>query len=158
MALFMKSCGWWFNLLGLCSCEGRMLGSDVPLGALRRFEGHRAIGALMKHLTVSCLNVGLDRIQTSEHNLTTGAPGIKEVELLFISLQEISQGNCLQSYKTLIGNWKPGTCSRCAWQSAGRILPDGFETWPGGQCHHTLGTHGVRGAYGSADGPTHCTS
>lgn len=58
-----------------------MLGSDVPLGALRRFEGHRAIGALMKHFTVSCLNVGLDRIQTSEHNLTTGAPGIKEVDL-----------------------------------------------------------------------------
>lgn len=58
-----------------------MLGSDVPLGTLRRFEGHRAIGALMKHLTVSCLNVGLDGIQTSEHNLTTGAPGIKEVDL-----------------------------------------------------------------------------
>lgn len=55
-----------------------MLGSDVPLGALGRFEGHRAIGALMKHLTVSCLNVGLDGVQTSEHNLTAGAPGIKE--------------------------------------------------------------------------------
>lgn len=71
----MKSCV--FNLLSLCSCEGGMLGSDVPLGTLRRFEGHRAIGALMKHLTVSCLNVGLDGIQTSKHNLTTGAPGNK---------------------------------------------------------------------------------
>lgn len=58
----------------LGSCEGGMLGSDVPLGALGRFEGHRAIGALMKHLTVSCLNVGLDGVQTSEHNLTAGAP------------------------------------------------------------------------------------
>lgn len=57
-----------------------MLGSDVPLGALGRFEGHRAVGALMKYLTVSCLYVGLYGVQTSEHNLTTGAPGIRDAK------------------------------------------------------------------------------
>lgn len=47
----------------------------MALGALGRFEGHRAIGALVEHLTMCGLYVGLDRIQTSEHNLTTGTPG-----------------------------------------------------------------------------------
>lgn len=51
-----------------------MLGADVTLGAGGRFEGHRAAGALMEDLAVSGLNVGLDGVQASEHDLAARAP------------------------------------------------------------------------------------
>lgn len=51
-----------------------MLGADVALGAGGRLEGHGAAGALVEDLAVSSLNVGLDRVQPSEHDLATRAP------------------------------------------------------------------------------------
>lgn len=51
-----------------------MLGADVALGAGRRLEGHGAAGALVEDLAVSSLNVGLDGVQPSEHDLAARAP------------------------------------------------------------------------------------
>lgn len=49
-------------VLGLSSCETRVLSADVALGAGGRLEGHGATGALVEHLAMSRLNVGLDGV------------------------------------------------------------------------------------------------
>lgn len=61
------------HILGLSSSECRVLGTDVALGAGGRLEGHGTAGALVEDLAVSSLNVGLDGVQPSEHNLAAGA-------------------------------------------------------------------------------------
>ena len=60
--------------LGLSSCERWVLGADVALGAGGRLEGHGTVGALVEDLAVGSLNVGLDGVQSSEHDLATRAP------------------------------------------------------------------------------------
>lgn len=65
------------HVLGLSSSERRVLGADVALGAGGRLEGHGAAGALVENLAVSGLDVGLDRVQPSEHDLAARAPSIK---------------------------------------------------------------------------------
>lgn len=60
-------------ILGLSSGECRVLGADVALGAGRRLEGHGAAGALVEDFAMSGLNVGLDGVQPSKHNLAAGA-------------------------------------------------------------------------------------
>lgn len=50
------------HVLGLSSCESRVLSADVALGARGRLEGHGATGALVEHLAMSRLNVGLDGV------------------------------------------------------------------------------------------------
>lgn len=62
------------NHLGLSRSKGRMLGADVALGTGGRFEGHGAAGALVEHLAMSCLNVGLDRVKAAKHHKTAGTP------------------------------------------------------------------------------------
>ena len=63
------------HALGLSPSERWVLGADVALGAGCRLEGHGAAGALVKDLAVSGLDVGLDGVQPSEHNLAARAPG-----------------------------------------------------------------------------------
>lgn len=63
------------HLLGLSPGEGRVLGADVSLCTRGRLEGHGAAGALVEHLAVGRLDVGLDGVQTPEDHLATGAPG-----------------------------------------------------------------------------------
>lgn len=55
-----------------------MLRADVALGAGGGLERHRAAGALVEHLTVSRLDVGLDGVQPSKHHLAAGASGHHE--------------------------------------------------------------------------------
>lgn len=62
-------------LLGLSPGEGGVLGAGVSLCTRGRLKGHRAAGALMEHLAVGRLDVGLDGVQTPEDHLATGAPG-----------------------------------------------------------------------------------
>lgn len=62
------------NVLGLSTGERWVLGADVALGAGGRLEGHGAAGALVEDLAVSSLNVGLDGVQPSEHDLAARAP------------------------------------------------------------------------------------
>lgn len=62
-------------VLGLSSGEGRVLGADVALCAGRRLEGHGAAGALVEDLAVGGLDVGLDGVQSPEHDLAAGASG-----------------------------------------------------------------------------------
>lgn len=62
------------HALGLSSSERRVLGADVALCTGGRLEGHGAAGALVEDLAVSSLNVGLDGVQPSEHDLATRAP------------------------------------------------------------------------------------
>lgn len=63
------------HVLGLSSSDCWVLGADVALGAGRRLEGHGAARALVEHLAMSSLNVGLDGVQPSEHDLAAGASG-----------------------------------------------------------------------------------
>lgn len=62
------------HVLGLSSGERWVLGAYVALGAGGRLEGHGAAGALVEDLAVSSLNVGLDGVQPSEHDLAARAP------------------------------------------------------------------------------------
>lgn len=62
------------HVLGLPSSERWVLGANVALGAWGRLEGHGAAGALVEDLAVSSLNVGLDGVQPSEHDLAARAP------------------------------------------------------------------------------------
>lgn len=52
-----------------------MLRADVALGAGGGLERHGAAGALVEHLAMSRLNVGLDGVEPSEHHLAAGASG-----------------------------------------------------------------------------------
>lgn len=47
--------------------------SNVILDACGRLKGHGAAGAFVEQFTMSLLNVGFDRVQSSEHNQATGA-------------------------------------------------------------------------------------
>lgn len=66
-------------VLGLSSGEGRVLGADVALCAGRRLEGHGAAGALVEDFAVGGLDVGLDGVQSPEHDLAAGASGSSAV-------------------------------------------------------------------------------
>lgn len=52
-----------------------MLRADVALGAGGGLERHGAAGALVEHLAMSRLNVGLDGVEPPEHHLAAGASG-----------------------------------------------------------------------------------
>lgn len=51
-----------------------MLRCDVTLDAVGRLEGHGTAGALVKHVTMSLLDVRLDRVEASEHHEATVTP------------------------------------------------------------------------------------
>lgn len=62
-------------LLGLSSGQRWVLRADVALGAGGGLERHGAAGALVEHLAMSRLNVGLDGVEPSEHHLAAGTSG-----------------------------------------------------------------------------------
>lgn len=65
-------------ILGLSSSEGRVLSADVTLGAGCRLEGHGAAGALVEDFAVGGLDVGLDGVQSPEHDLAAGTSGRRD--------------------------------------------------------------------------------
>lgn len=66
------------HLLGLLVAEAGVLRVDVRVGAGGRFERHGADGALVEHLAVGGLDVGLDGVDPSEDHSAAGTPGERE--------------------------------------------------------------------------------
>jgi len=63
------------RLLGLLVAEAGVLRVDVRVGAGGRLERHGADGALVEHLAVGGLDVGLDGVDPAEDHSAAGAPG-----------------------------------------------------------------------------------